>query len=90
MAMATWTGPTGGTNGVICQQPTVSPICVVEAVSVGERMFESILVFYPVDVEEDTGLHTCDMTINSNTMLAEDNFIESSSSLGSIFMMVEG
>ena len=49
---------------------------MVEAVSTGEGMFESILVFYPVDSQEDDGVHTCDMTINSNTMLAEDNFIE--------------
>ena len=91
MAMATWTGPNGGTNDVICQQPSTSRICVVEAVSAGERMFESILVFYPVDFQEDTGLHRCAMTINTNTMLREDNYIESSrSSLGSIDMVVEG
>ena len=91
MAMATGTGPTGGTNGVICQQPTVSRICVVEAVSVGERMLESILVFYPVDFEKDTGLHRCDMTISSNTMfLIEDTVIESSTNSGSINMVVEG
>ena len=91
MAMATWTGPKGGTNDVICQQPSDSRICVVEAVSVGERMFESILVFYPVDFEKDNGLHTCDMTITSNTMFTvEDSLILDATNSGNINISVLG
>ena len=90
MVVATWTGPKGGTNDVICQQPTVSGICVVEAVSVGERMFESILVFYPVDIQGDAGVHTCDVSISSNTMLTEDALIQTNTNNGSIDMVVEG
>ena len=76
MAMATWTGPTG-TNGVFGQQPTdPNRISVIPAVSVGERVYESILMFYPVDFEEDNGLHTCQIKISSNvTSMLENNLI---------------
>ena len=91
MAMATWTGPKGGTNDVLCQQPTFSSICVVEAVSAGERIFESILVFYPVDFDEDDGLHTCYMTISSNTAFPfEDALILDTTKSGNRIISVEG
>ena len=73
MAMATWTGPTDS-GGAFAQQPTdPNRTTVVPAVSVGNRMYESILEFHPVDFEEDDGLHTCQMTISSNVMYALQN-----------------
>ena len=89
MAMVTWTGPTG-TNVVFGQQPTdPKRISVMSAVSVGERMFESILVFYPVDFQEDNGVHTCEMTISSNTMSStEDSLIEDVTNTGNTTMVV--
>ena len=63
MATATWTSP------ISALQPTDrNRIFVTQAINVGERMFESTLVFEPVDFEEDNGLHTCQMAISSKVM----------------------
>ena len=71
VATATWTSP------ISALQPTDrNRISVTQAISVGERMFESILVFEPVDFQKDSGLHTCQMDISSNVMSAiEDHLI---------------
>ena len=84
MAMATWTGPST-TNGGFGQQPTdPSRITVVPPVSVGEGVLEGVLVFFPVDFQEDNGLHTCEMIISSNTMSTiEDSLIEDITANGS-------
>ena len=91
VARATWTGP-NGINDVFGQQPiNFNRISVVSAVSMAERMFESTLVFHPVDFEEDSGLHTCDVTISSNTMFSlEDTLIEDVTNDGSTFIIVKG
>ena len=90
-SMATWTGPTDN-NGGQGQQPTdPNRISVMPAVSVGERMFESILMFNPVDYEEDNGNHTCEMTIISNTGLSlEDSLIEDGINNGKSVVVVQG
>ena len=90
-ATATWTGPTSNSS-VFGQQPTdLDRISVRPAVSMGERMFESILILYPTDFEEDSGLHTCQMTVSSNTMLMlQDSLIVSSASSGNRTIEVEG
>ena len=91
MALATWTGP-NVTNGACGQQPTVdNRICVIPAFSVGQRMFESILVFYPVDYQEDNGLHTCQMAISSNTtFFLKDSLIEDATDNGIVDFIVQG
>lgn len=90
MAVASWTGPTG--TGDLGQQPTDSNrISVLPAVRVGERMFESILLFDPIDFEEDSGLHICNMNISSNTTLSlEDALILDSMKSGNTNISVKG
>ena len=90
MAVVSWTGPTG--TGDLDQQPVdPSRIFVMQAVSVGERMFESTLVFYPVDFDEDSGLHICDIDISSNTTLSfEDGLILATTNYGHINISVKG
>ena len=90
VAVASWTGPTG--TGDLGQQPTdPNRISVMQAVSAGERMFESILEFNPIDFEEDSGLHTCNMSISSNTTLSlEDALILDTTKSGNRNISVKG
>ena len=85
VAIATWTGAFG-------QQPTdPNRISVIPAVNVAERRFESILVFLPVDFEEDSGLHICDIIISSNTMFSlQDSLIEDATNNGNTVVIIKG
>ena len=88
---AAWTSPTGTVSCVFDPQSIDScRISMIPADIVGERLFESTLVYYPVDHEMDNGLHTCKMNIISNAMSSgEDSLIEDATNSGNANVSVK-